>query len=153
LTAEGAIYGSSSDDGSDLAVISLPSPQLGFLPSKVDGVFISDFAQSQDDIYQGAKVLVLGYPQFLRKPDDTNPYSTTPVARNGIIAWVDPSDPLSKPFLVDANLYGGNSGGPVFAVKNGFDKYGTFSIGGWTVQVDWNCLSWAIYGSTSSSWR
>jgi V8-like Glu-specific endopeptidase len=120
----------SSTDGSDLAVIPVPSPKLGFMPSNLEGVFVSDFGQTQNDIYQGARVLVLGYPQFLRKPDQTNPYSTTPVARTGIVAWVDPSSPVSKPFLVDANLYGGNSGGPVFAVKNGFDRYGNFDVGG-----------------------
>jgi hypothetical protein len=84
----------SSTDGSDLAVILLPIPKLGFLPQKLDGVFVHEFGGTQTDIYQGARVLVLGYPQFLRKPDQTNPYSTTPVARAGIIAWVDPSSPL-----------------------------------------------------------
>jgi hypothetical protein len=118
----------SSTDGSDLAVIPMPHPQLGFLPSNLDGVFLSDFAETDDDVFQGAKILVLGYPQFFRNPDLTNPYSTTPVARTGIIAWVDPTGPLSKPFLVDANLYGGNSGGPVFAVKSGFDKYGKLNL-------------------------
>jgi hypothetical protein len=82
-----------------------------------------------EDVFQGAQILVLGFPQVFRNPDQTNPYSTLPIARTGIVAWTDPADPLGKPFLVDANLYGGNSGGPVFRVRNGFDKYGNFNLG------------------------
>src|ERR1019366_3596896 len=81
-------------------------------------------------VFQGAQVMVLGYPQVFNNPDRTNPYSTSPVARAGVIAWTDPADSLGKPFLVDANLYGGNSGGPVFRVKSGFDKFGSFNVGG-----------------------
>ena len=116
----------------DLAVIPLPFAQLTGKP--ISAVQVQDFASSPDDVFQGAQILVLGYPQVFRNPDRTNPYSTSPVARAGVIAWVDPNDPLGKPFLADANLYGGNSGGPVFRVKNGFDKFGNFNLGGRTLQ-------------------
>lgn len=112
----------------DLAVIPLPFSQLGKKP--IAAVQVKDFVSNADDMFQGAQVMVLGYPQVFRNPDQTNPYSTSPIARSGIIAWIDPSDPLGKPFLVDANLYGGNSGGPVFRVKSGFDKFGNFSVVG-----------------------
>jgi len=118
-----------ANDGSDLAVIPLP-PHPSYLTPNYDAVFASDFAETDDDIFQGAPVLVLGYPQVLRESDNTNPFSTSPIARHGIIAWIDPSGPLSKPFLVDANLYEGNSGGPVFRVKTGFDRFGNFNVGG-----------------------
>lgn|GEM_PF-885953 len=112
----------------DLAVIPLPFAQLGNTP--ISAVEVKEFVSNADDVFQGAQVMVLGYPQVFRNPDQTNPYSTSPIARAGVIAWIDPADPLGKPFLVDANLYGGNSGGPVFRVKSGFDKFGNFVVGG-----------------------
>ncbi len=112
----------------DLAVIPLPWIQL--TGKHISAVTLDYFVTSPDDLFQGAQVIVLGYPQVFRNPDQTDPYSNVPIARNGTIAWTDPVDPLGKPFLVDANLYGGNSGGPVFRVKNGFDKYGNFNVGG-----------------------
>jgi hypothetical protein len=112
----------------DLAVIPLPFAQLTGKP--ISAVQVQDFVSNSDDVFQGAQVLVLGYPQVFRRPDQTNPYSTSPIARAGVIAWTDPTDSLGKPFLVDANLYGGNSGGPVFRVKSGFDKFGNFNVGG-----------------------
>ena len=42
----------------------------------------------------------------------------------------NPSDRLGHPFLVDANLMPGNSGGPVFHVPTGVNRFGEFSIGG-----------------------
>jgi hypothetical protein len=112
----------------DLAVI--PIPFGGFVGKPLSAVSVKEFVSDPEDVWQGAQVLVLGYPQVFRNPDQTNPYSTLPIARSGIVAWTDPADPLGKPFLVDANLYGGNSGGPVFRVRNGFDKYGNFKVGG-----------------------
>jgi hypothetical protein len=112
----------------DLAVIPLPFAQLAGKP--ISAVEVGDFVSNPDDVFQGAQVMVLGYPQVFNNPDRTNPYSTSPIARAGVIAWTDPSDALGKPFLVDANLYGGNSGGPVFRVKSGFDKFGSFNVGG-----------------------
>jgi hypothetical protein len=47
-----------------------------------------------------------------------------------MIAWTDPDDPYGKPFLIDANIFGGNSGGPVFRIRNGFDKHGNLNLGG-----------------------
>ena len=111
----------------DLAVI--PMPTAGLVGKSIAAVFIKDFVSDPEDVFQGAQILVLGFPQVFRNPDQTNPYSTLPIARTGIVAWTDPADPLGKPFLVDANLYGGNSGGPVFRVRNGFDKYGNFNLG------------------------
>lgn len=111
----------------DLAVIPVPFDKIKVRP--IHAVPLRDFAQSGDDVYQGAQVLVLGYPQFFRRPDETDPYSTSPIARSGIVAWTDPGDPVDRPFLVDSNLYGGNSGGPVFKVRQGFDRSGNFNVG------------------------
>jgi hypothetical protein len=112
-----------TSDGGDLALI--PMPIQAWTRQRIDAVSVSDFANPENDIFQGAAVLVLGYPQIVGES-----YLVSPIARGGIIAWVDPKNPASEPFLVDANLYNGNSGGPVFRVRNGFDRYGNFNLGG-----------------------
>lgn len=111
-----------SADAGDLAIIPLPQ-QVG-ARNNLHAVFVSDFANPEQDIFQGATVVVLGYPQIVGES-----YLVSPVARNGIIAWVDPKQPVDKPFLVDANLYNGNSGGPVFRIRNGMDRYGNLNLG------------------------
>jgi hypothetical protein len=112
-----------SADAGDLAI--LPLPQEAWTHANVHGVSINDFANPATDVFQGATVVVLGYPQVIGEA-----YLVSPIARNGIIAWVDPTQPADKPFLVDANLYNGNSGGPVFRVRNGMDRYGNINLGG-----------------------
>lgn len=121
LTAQGRNIWQSLADGSDLAV--LPIPDLSG-ESDVHAVGLQDFG-GDDDIFQGAPILVLGYPAILG-PD----YQTTPIARGGIIAWTDPGNRLGSPFLVDANVFNGNSGGPVFRVRSGFDRYGNMRVVG-----------------------
>jgi hypothetical protein len=37
---------------------------------------------------------------------------------------------MEKPFLIDANIYPGNSGGPVIKIPIGVDKYGTYNLSG-----------------------
>ena len=111
-------------EGADLAVIPLPPD----LPKKYDNlhaVGIQDFGSTEDDVFQGAPVLALGYPGVIGEA----PLSF-PIARSGIVAWTDPTDRLHKPFLVDANLMPGNSGGPVFHVRNGTNRFGGFAVGG-----------------------
>lgn len=111
-------------EGTDLAVVPLPlglSDKYGNLHA----VGIQDFGLTEDDIFQGAPVLILGYPGVIGEA----PLSF-PIARSGIVAWTDPTDRLHKPFLVDANVMPGNSGGPVFHVRNGSNRFGGFSVGG-----------------------
>jgi Trypsin-like peptidase domain len=110
-------------DAGDLAII--PLPQQAWARTNLRGVNIKDFADPTIDVFQGATVVVLGYPQIVGED-----YLGSPIARSGIIAWVNPASPADKPFLVDANLYNGNSGGPVFRVRNGMDRYGNINLGG-----------------------
>ena len=106
---------------SDLAVVALPDLRKY---KHLHGVSVKDFG-STDDVFQGASVLVLGYPGILGQT-----YQTSPIARGGLIAWIDPDGNQTKPFLVDANIFGGNSGGPVFHQRSGFDRHGNMNIGG-----------------------
>ena len=109
-------------DDADLAVAAIP-PQISAYKD-LHGILISDFG-GEDDVYQGASVAVFGYPELLG-PD----YQTTPIARAGIIAWTDPNGRLDHTFLVDANVFNGNSGGTVFHLPSGMTKTGSFAIGG-----------------------
>ena len=109
-------------DDSDLAII--PLPDLSQVPD-VHAVSVNDFGSSEDDLFQGASVLVLGYPGVIGE----DPLSF-PILRNGIVAWTDPADRLGHPFLVDANLMPGNSGGPVFHIPVGFNRFGELLFAG-----------------------
>jgi trypsin-like peptidase len=109
-------------EGSDLAV--LPAPDLSIY-TDLHAVIVSDFGAGEDDVFQGAPVIVLGYPGVIGEA----PLSF-PIARSGIIAWTDPLDRLGRPFLVDANVMPGNSGGPVFHLRSGLNRFGGFVVGG-----------------------
>ena len=111
----------SLDDGSDLAVVK--SIDLAKYWN-IHAVSLADFG-TDSDTYQGAQVLVFGYPVILGQD-----YLKTPYARGGIVSWIDPEGGLSKPFLIDANVFSGNSGGPVFHVRSGFQKNGSLALGG-----------------------
>jgi hypothetical protein len=89
----------------------------------VHAVSTNDFGKD-DDVFQGANILTLGYP-MIPGPD----YLTSPIGRGGIIAWVDPIDGWNKPFLIDSNIVHGNSGGPVFHIKSGMTRNGGVLVG------------------------
>ncbi len=122
LIIEGQEIWKSLSDMSDLTVI--PLPDLSSY-SDLRAVSINDFGATEDDVFQGAPILVLGYPPVIREW----PLSS-PIARSGIVAWTDLSDRLGTPFLIDANVFPGNSGSPVFHVRTGLGRLGGFSIGG-----------------------
>jgi S1-C subfamily serine protease len=110
-----------AEDDADLAVIALPNLSAY---KDLHGISLADFG-GEEDVYQGASVVVMGYPE-LAGPD----YQTTPIARGGIVAWTNPNGRLDHTFLVDANVFSGNSGGPVFHTSGGLTRTGSFSIGG-----------------------
>ncbi len=80
---------------------------------------------SADDIFEGASVFVFGYPGAVGPS-----YWTKAAVRAGIVAWTDPEQPLLNPFLIDAAIFPGNSGGPVFKVPTGMDRRGNVTVGG-----------------------
>ncbi len=121
LQKDGTTLWKSLPDGSDLAAVALPD--LSRYPN-INAVGLQDFA-NPDDVYQGASIFVLGYPVILGEA-----YLSTPLARGGIIAWTDPNGPDTRRFLIDANVFNGNSGGPVFHSRNGFTRDGGMTIGG-----------------------
>ncbi len=111
----------SPKDGSDLAAI---VPPMAVVAHNPEAIFPDAFA-TDDDLFMGAPVIVLGYPGVVG-----NQYLVRPIVRQGIVAWTNPIDPINNVFMVDANVFPGNSGSPVFRVPTGLTKAGAFSVGG-----------------------
>ncbi|BAV07013.1 V8-like Glu-specific endopeptidase [Filimonas lacunae] len=72
----------------------------------------SSFA-NENDLYESKSILCAGFPGVVGSD-----YLTRAIFRNGIIAWTSPKKPELNNFLIDCNVFPGNSGGPVF-VNNG----------------------------------
>ncbi len=108
------------NDGSDIAAIAPPA-DLG--TRSLHAISVKSFA-TEDDLYEGAQVLVLGFPGVVG-----NEYLVRAISRAGIVAWTSPDGPLEKNFLVDSNVLPGNSGGPILRVPTGVNKYGVLEIG------------------------
>jgi V8-like Glu-specific endopeptidase len=70
-----------------------------------------------NDTYDGADVFILGFPALVG-----DRYQQRALMRSGIIAWTDSSEPVDFEFLVDARIFPGNSGGPVFSSAAGMTR-------------------------------
>ncbi len=110
-------------DGSDVATIKAPPPTQLNQPAVTTSVIAKE-----DDFFEGANVIVLGYPGIVG-----NEYLVKAINRGGVVAWLNPKDAYESPFLIDANVYPGNSGGPVIKVPSGYNKQGTLVLGGQAV--------------------
>jgi len=100
------------------------------IPDNVDvGKSLSTLAykdiSSNDAIYEGSQILVLGYPGNIGKE-----FHSKALVRFGIISWVPPLISYDNKILIDCNVYPGNSGGPVFKMPNGMQRDGSLKIGG-----------------------
>lgn len=124
-TPSGANLWTASPDA-DLAILPIP-PNFARLP--LHGISYQDFASSNDDLFDGATVFVYGYPEATTTLVGSQALVRA-ITRSGVVAWTDPTNPLANPFLVDANILPGNSGGPVFKIPSGMSRTGNFAIGG-----------------------
>jgi S1-C subfamily serine protease len=123
LDATGKPKWHASEDGADIAAIPIEVADL-HAPVLPHAISVNDIAKEQD-VFEGATILALGYPGIVG-----NQYLVRAISRGGIIAWLNPDGPFEKPLIVDANIYPGNSGGPVLKMPTGVDKQGNFIIGG-----------------------
>ncbi len=116
-----------TDDDSDVAALPVPSNLNDLLPAddRKDSVPLISAANFDSDIFEGEQVFILGYPAIAGN-DNLN----RAVWREGIVAWVNASDAGSKPFFVNANVYPGNSGGPVIKFPFGLMKSGQINLAG-----------------------
>lgn len=80
---------------------------------------------STEDIFQGAKIYVLGYPGSVGRE-----FWNKALLREGIISWVSSANPQKDKMLIDCEVFPGNSGGPVFKIPTGVGKDGNFIVGG-----------------------
>jgi hypothetical protein len=108
----------------DLACIPLLVSTVDAGRDSLNGVSLELFAKP-DDLLEGAPVVVLGYPGAVGSE-----FSSKALLRQGVVSWVSPTQPESNRLLIDSNLFPGNSGGPVFKLPTGTDRYGNFNIGG-----------------------
>jgi hypothetical protein len=112
------------DENVDLACLPLTVAQKDAGRDQVPRISPSALAAA-DEIYEGAPVVVLGYPGAVGPS-----FWTRAIVRHGIVSWVSPTRPASSVFLVDSNIFPGNSGGPVFRIPAGPDRRGHFMAGG-----------------------
>jgi len=84
---------------------------------------VANFASSRD-LYEGAAVMVLGYPGAVGST-----FWTRALVRGGIVAWINSKNPMGEQFVVDSLLFPGNSGGPVFKVPSGVGRRGNIVAG------------------------
>ncbi len=93
----------------------------------IESIKVQPYSQiaTQDDLYEGANVFVLGYPGAIGSE-----YWTKALVRQGIISWVSRSDSLKSKILIDCDVFPGNSGGPVFYIPIGIGKDGNIQSGG-----------------------
>lgn len=72
---------------------------------------------SNSDIFDGESIMVLGYPGFA-----TENILVKSILRQGIISWTNPRKNINSTYLIDCNVFPGNSGGPVFIMPYGLGK-------------------------------
>jgi V8-like Glu-specific endopeptidase len=118
------LWFSHPDESVDLATIPLVLTIEEAGRSSVAPISIDMFADT-NEVFEGASVLLYGYPGSVGTE-----YWTKPVMRHGVIAYVNPLQFGKQPILIDAMIFPGNSGGPVFTVPSGMDRNGSFRVGG-----------------------
>jgi hypothetical protein len=79
-----------------------------------------------NEIYDGSDIFVLGYPGFAGSE-----ILVKSILRKGTISWTNPNNPLRNPFMIDCNIFPGNSGGPVFTLPTGMEYSGNIKDGGY----------------------
>ena len=112
------------DPDVDLAYVPLNVTAQEAGRAELQAIVLSQFA-TPAEVYEAAPVLVLGYPAEVGAD-----FQVRALLRQGVVAWVAPDKPAEKPFLIDANIFPGNSGGPVLYLPTGIDPAGRLLPGG-----------------------
>ena len=69
------------------------------------------------DIFDGEIIMALGYPGFANEN-----ILAKSILRQGIISWTNPIKNINSTYLIDCNIFPGNSGGPVFTLPYGLSR-------------------------------
>lgn len=72
---------------------------------------------NNNDIFEGSEIFVLGFPGLAGSD-----VLVRSILRQGIISWTNPKHSDEKTYLIDCNIYPGNSGGPVFTMPFRLDN-------------------------------
>ncbi|MCX6817357.1 MAG: serine protease [Candidatus Aenigmarchaeota archaeon] len=84
-------------------------------------VLAENLFESFEDVMEGDDILFLGFPLHISEPNKIHP-----VVRSGIIAYRKEN----KNFLIDANVFPGSSGSPVFLKTSAITyEKGNFNLG------------------------
>jgi hypothetical protein len=108
----------------DLAVLPLVLPPGSAGIDTIPLVPYRDFGDS-NDVYAGRTVWILGYPGSVGTE-----FWTRALIRQGIVSWISPTSHGMQKYLVDAEMFPGNSGGPVFGIPAGVGKDGNLQLEG-----------------------
>jgi hypothetical protein len=98
------------DSNVDLVCIPLTEYKGLTLKRNINVLPYSMFAK-KDDYYAGRKVWVFGYPGAVGTE-----FWNKAILREGIISWINSKEPDKSHFLIDCDVFPGNSGGPVFLI-------------------------------------
>ena len=112
------------DETFDLAIIPLIVSKKEAGRDSVTPVRVENLA-TISQAFEGASVLIFGYPGAVGSE-----YWTKPLIRHGVISYLDEKHFGKMPILIDAMIFPGNSGGPVFTVPSGMMKDGSLGAGG-----------------------
>jgi V8-like Glu-specific endopeptidase len=110
----------------DLAIIPAPQAILDLVADD-DHKYVAvspETIAGNDETYDGADVFILGFPGLVG-----DQYQQRALMRTGIVAWTDSSGPSDHEFLVDARIFPGNSGGPVFSSAGGMTRTAGWETG------------------------
>jgi hypothetical protein len=110
----------------DLAIIPATQGLLDRIETEPHRVLALEPENFADDAstYEGEDLIVLGYPALIGEE-----YLQRALMRSGVVAWTDPTGASDHEFLIDARIFRGNSGGPVFSTPSGVDRNGSISTG------------------------
>jgi hypothetical protein len=103
----------------DLAVIPATQEILQRIAddNHIATVYGPDWIGGPSDIYDGGELFILSFPALVGTQ-----IQQRALMRSGTIAWADSSHTGDHEFFVDARIFPGNSGGPVFASAAGITR-------------------------------
>jgi hypothetical protein len=103
----------------DLAVIPATQEILQRIAddNHIATVYGPDWIGGESEIYDGADLFILSFPALVGPQ-----VSQRALMRAGTIAWADSSHASDHEFYIDARIFPGNSGGPVFASAAGITR-------------------------------
>ena len=114
--SEGSLWTSHKNRNIDVAAAMMPYRNWGLAdtPCFVEDIIASTDKMKKKNIGIGSDIYILGFPMGIAGKE-----RNYPIVRSGIIARLDEETIENGYYYIDAAIYGGNSGGPVFSKEGG----------------------------------